>query len=126
MKKIILLALAVSTVAIFSTARAQVSLNINIGAQPRYIPVGYTYESYYEPVVRRTYYAPAPRHVVTKRYYRPATRHVYVKDRNWNRGNRVYQTSYYAKSSNKHYYKKSNHHLKPKYHKGKGHKRGRH
>ena len=123
MKKLILMALVAVAAAIYQPAKAQVSLNINIGAQPRYIPVGYTYESYYEPVVRRTYYAPV-RHVVTKHYYKPVTRHVYVKDNNWNRGNRVYRTSYY-KSSNKHYYKKSNHHLKPKYHKGRSHGKGR-
>ena len=124
MKKFILLALVVSTTAIFSTARAQVSLNINIGAQPRYIPVGYTYETYYQPVVHRAYYAPPRRHVVAKRYYAPS-RTVLIRGNDWNRRNaKVYRSSYY-KSPGKHYYKKSNHHLKPKYHKGKGHNKGR-
>lgn len=125
MKKFILLALVVSTTAIFSTARAQVSLNINIGAQPRYIPVGYTYETYYQPVVHRAYYAPPRRHVVAKRYYAAPSRTVLIRGNDWNRRNaKVYRSSYY-KSPGKHYYKKSNHHLKPKYHKGKGHNKGR-
>lgn len=121
MKKLILLALVVSTTAIFSTARAQVSLNINIGAQPRYVPVGYTYESYYQPVVHRAYYTPPRRHVVAKRFYATPPRTALIRGNDWNRRNR---TSYYN-SPGKHYYKKGSHHLKPKYHKGKGHNKGR-
>ncbi|RZK51108.1 MAG: hypothetical protein EOO87_18490 [Pedobacter sp.] len=125
MKKFILLALVVSTTAIFSTARAQVSLNINIGAQPRYVPVAYTYESYYQPVVHRAYYAAPRPHVIAKRYYAPARNVVYVKENNWNNRNpRAYRASY-GKSNSKHYYKKNVNHFKPKYHKGKGHNNGR-
>lgn len=126
MKKFILLALVVSTTAIFSTAKAQVSLNINIGSQPRYVPIRYTYENYYQPVVHRAYYAPPRRHVLAKRYYATPQRTVLIRGNDWNRRNaKVYRTSYYSKHSNKHYYKKGNHHLKPKYHKGKGLNNGR-
>jgi hypothetical protein len=76
MKKFILMVLVASATAIHQPAKAQVSLNINIGAQPRY---GYYTDYYARPVVHRSYYAPAPRVVYVnknnfskRKYYKPA------------------------------------------------------
>lgn len=60
MKKIIFsVFFAVATVATVNTARAQVSVNINIGTQPEWGPVGYDYvDYYYLPDIETYYYVP--------------------------------------------------------------------
>lgn len=61
--------------AIATTAKAQVSINVSIGSQPRWAPVYYE-EVAYQPVVTR-YYAPATRYVAA-RHYAPARRYAPV------------------------------------------------
>lgn len=65
MKKIILvLALAVGFIIISKPASAQISVNINIGAQPAWGPVGYDYvEYYYLPDIEVYYYVPRHQYV---------------------------------------------------------------
>jgi len=114
MKRLIMMFTVAIVAATLQTASAQVSLNINIGAQPRY---GYYTDYYYaRPVVHSTYYAPAPRHVYVERnYYRPAKHYRSVK-----------VNHYYSKPT-RHYSKKAyyKHHNKSfKHHRGNG--RGRH
>ncbi|WAC40250.1 hypothetical protein [Pedobacter sp. SL55] len=116
MKRLILMFTVAMVAATLQSANAQVSLNINIGTQPRY---GYFNDYYVRPVVHRTYYAPAPRVVYVKqnnfssrRYYKPGKR---VVSRN------------YVRPAAKHYVKKAHykHYNKPaKHHRGNG--RGRH
>ena len=127
MKKFILMALVAVAAAIYQPAKAQVSLSVNIGAQPRYgfyndyyaRPVAY----YSRPVVHRTYYAPAPRVVYVKhhnksnrRYYTPGRRAV---SRTYNRpSTRYYNVKQVHYKNNKHAYKHGKGH-------GKGHDKGR-
>ena len=107
MKKLILMALVAVAAAIYQPAKAQVSLNINIGAQPRY---GFYNDYYARPVVHRTYYAPAPRVVYVKhhnnsnrRYYAPGRR---VVSRSYNRpSTRYYNVKQVHYKNNKHAYK---------------------
>jgi hypothetical protein len=47
MKKILLIAVMVSGAALMTPAKAQVSINVNIGAQPQWGPAGYDYAGYY-------------------------------------------------------------------------------
>jgi len=115
MKRLILMFTIAIVAGTLQTANAQVSLNINIGAQPRY---GYFTDYYARPVVHRTYYAPAPaRYVYVERNnYRPSKHYSRVKTRH-----------YYSAPPRHHYNKKVHykHHNKPfKHHKGHG--RGRH
>ena len=97
------MALVASAAAIYQPAKAQVSLSVNIGTQPRY---GYYTDYYAVPVVQRTYYAPAPRYVYVdrnnyrnKKYYkrsnvyrsyysRPTTRYYNVKQSNYKHYNK--------------------------------------
>jgi len=60
MKKIMLSMLfAIASLAIVNTSKAQVSVNINIGTQPEWGPVGYDYaEYYYLPDIESYYYVP--------------------------------------------------------------------
>jgi hypothetical protein len=60
MKKIMLsMLLAVASLAIVNTSKAQVSVNINIGVQPEWGPAGYDYaEYYYMPDIEAYYYVP--------------------------------------------------------------------
>jgi hypothetical protein len=116
MKKLILMALVAVAAAIYQPAQAQVSLSVNIGAQPRY---GFYNDYYARPVVHRTYYAPAPRVVYVKqynnnnrRYYAPGRR---VVSRSYNRpSTRYYNVKQVHYKNNKHAYKH-----------GKGHGKGR-
>lgn len=120
MKKFILMALVACAAAIYLPAKAQVSLNINIGAQPRY---GFYNDYYARPVVHRTYYAPASRVVYVKhnnannrRYYAPGRR---VVSRSYNRpSTRYYNVKQVHYKNNKHAYKHSKGN-------GKGHGKGR-
>lgn len=113
MKRLIMMFTVAIVAATLQTANAQVSLNINIGAQPRY---GYYTDYYARPVVHRTYYAP--------------TRYVYV-DRNYYRSNKYYRpgkAKHYYSTSSRYYSNKKvhyKHHNKShKNHRGNG--RGRH
>ena len=59
MKKFILILTLIAGTAIYKSAEAQVSVNINIGAQPVWGPVGYDYaEYYYLPDIECYYYVP--------------------------------------------------------------------
>lgn len=77
MKRLILLAMLGIASSLAPTAKAQVSINVNIGSQPRWAPVYYE-EVAYQPVVTRyytpvrTHYRPAPVHYSSPRHY---TRH---------------------------------------------------
>jgi hypothetical protein len=60
MKKIILILLIAVGWLIYKPATAQVAVNINIGAQPVWGPVGYNYvEYYYMPDIEAYYYVPS-------------------------------------------------------------------
>lgn len=113
MKRLTLMFTVAIVAATLQTANAQVSLNINIGTQPRY---GYYTDYYARPVVHRTYYAPAPaRYVYVKRNnYIPSRHYKSVKAK------RYYSAAprYYKNVNYKHYNKPAKHH--------KGHGRGRH
>ena len=110
MKKFIVMALVASAAAIFQPAKAQVSVSLNIGTQPRYLPAGYFLDYYERPVVvHRSYYAPAPRNVYEERnkwrkksyhkparisrsyYSRPATRYYNVKQVNYKNYNKSFK-----------------------------------
>ncbi|AHF14805.1 hypothetical protein [Niabella soli] len=75
MKKLFTLAVFISGLAIAQVARAQVSVNINIGSQPQWGPSGYNYARYYYipeinayyDVTSRTYIFQNGRRWVTKR-----------------------------------------------------------
>jgi hypothetical protein len=60
MKKIMIgMLLAFATLATVNTSKAQVSVNINIGAQPEWGPSGYDYaEYYYLPDIETYYHVP--------------------------------------------------------------------
>ncbi|RYF23293.1 MAG: hypothetical protein EOO42_07440 [Flavobacteriales bacterium] len=114
MKRLTLMFTIAIVAATLQTANAQVSLNINIGTQPRY---GYYTDYYARPVVHRTYYAPAPRYVYVERnHYRPSKHYRSVKSKH-----------YYSTSTRYYNNKKGNykHHNKP-FKSHKGHGRGRH
>jgi hypothetical protein len=50
---------AIASLAFVNTSKAQVSVNINIGVQPEWGPVGYDYvEYYYLPDIEAYYYVP--------------------------------------------------------------------
>ena len=73
MKKAISLLALITSSALFTTftANAQVSVNVNIGAQPLWGPVGHDYaEYYYLPDIEAYYYVP-------KRQW------IYRKNKNW-------------------------------------------
>jgi hypothetical protein len=71
MKKITLIAATILSSLLYTTANAQISLNVNIGSQPVWGPVGYDYvENYYLPDID-TYYD------VPNRQY------VYLNDNTW-------------------------------------------
>ncbi|TKC10390.1 hypothetical protein FA048_09375 [Pedobacter polaris] len=114
MKKFILLAMLGIALAVYQPAKAQVSLSINIGSQPRYESYGY-YTDYERPVVHHTYYAPAPRYVYVdrhKKYYKPT---------------RVYRSSYSRPSTRYYSVKQNNYkHYNKSFKHGKGHGKGRH
>lgn len=71
MKKLILMFTVAIVAATLQTANAQVSLNINIGAQPNWGPRGYDYVEYYYMPEVQSYY-----HVPTKRF-------VYLEGNSW-------------------------------------------
>src|SRR5215510_5895430 len=60
MKKIVLGLLVATACIIHKPASAQVSVNVNIGSQPVWGPVGYDYvDYYYLPDINTYYYVPA-------------------------------------------------------------------
>lgn len=64
MKKLILMFTVAIVAATLQSANAQVSVSINIGAQPSWGPRGYDYvEYYYMPEVRSYYHVPTKRFV---------------------------------------------------------------
>lgn len=108
MKKLILLASIAISAIVYQPAKAQVSLNINIGARPYYTPVHYYTAPNYVYVeqpryVQRSHYVPARRVVVARpvHYARP----------------QVYSTKHTSYRVMKH---------KAPKHYGKHHGRGRH
>lgn len=117
MKKFILLAMLGISIASFQTAKAQVSFSLTVGQQPRYVPMGYTYVNYYEPVyVNRVHYAPLKRYVPVRNHY--VSRPVVVR-------NRVYRSNYSRPVArhyvNRNYYRPLKHH--PVKSHGRGHGR---
>ena len=71
MKKFILMVLVASATAIYQPAKAQVSLNVNIGLQPNWGPRGYDHVDYYYLPETESYY-----HVPTKRF-------IYMERNRW-------------------------------------------
>jgi len=68
MKKLILMVLVASAAAIYQPAKAQVSLQINIGLQPNWGPRGYDHvDYYYLPEVESYYYVPTRQFVYLER-----------------------------------------------------------
>lgn len=59
MKKIIMILVCISSVLIHKPVSAQISININIGSQPVWGPIGYDYvDYYYLPDIEVYYYVP--------------------------------------------------------------------
>jgi hypothetical protein len=74
MKKLILaVAILINGVAVFTSVQAQVRVNVNIGSQPDWGPVGYDYVNYYYLPDIDTYYS-----VPTREY-------VYLDNNRWAR-----------------------------------------
>jgi len=72
MKKLFIISAIVGIVALTSNqSNAQVSINVNIGAQPAWVPVGYENVNYY--------YLPE----VQSYYYVPQRQFVYLSGNNW-------------------------------------------
>lgn len=115
MKRLILLASIAIAAIVSQPAKAQVSINVNIGARPYYTPT--YYNGYYVPARTVVYGPPAV-------YHRPVVYHKrYVAHRSYYTPTRVYHSSYYRPAP-RHYTVK---HVK--YHgnkHGNGHGRGRH
>jgi hypothetical protein len=64
MKKITLIAATIFSSLLYTTAQAQISLNVNIGSQPAWGPVGYDYvENYYLPDIDVYYDVPNRQYV---------------------------------------------------------------
>jgi len=64
MKKITLIAATILSSLLYTTANAQISLNVNIGSQPAWGPVGYDYvENYYLPDIDTYYDVPSHQYV---------------------------------------------------------------
>ena len=113
MKKFILIAAVGLASALYQPAKAQVSLSINIGAQPQWGPRGYDYvDYYYLPDINSYYYVPTRQFVYLERNrwvhrnYLPSRYHSYnlYKARKVviNRPHpylerRVYRTNYYSR-----------------------------
>lgn len=68
MKKFILLAALGIAAATYQPAQAQVSISVNIGAQPQWGPRGYDYvDYYYMPEIESYYHVPTKRFVYLER-----------------------------------------------------------
>ena len=77
MKKILLSAAILFSCMLFKTAEAQISLNVNIGSQPAWGPVGYDRADYYYMPDIDTYYDV------------PAHQYVYYNNNAWVRSSRL-------------------------------------
>lgn len=71
MKKMIICAALFLSAVAFNSAKSQVSININIGSQPAWGPVGYDYVEYYYLPDIETY------------YYVPTRQYIYLSGGNW-------------------------------------------
>lgn len=71
MKKIIIVAVLLMTSIFSMPAKAQISLNINIGSQPLWGPTGYNHVDYY--------YIPA----IDAYYYVPSGQYIYLTNGRW-------------------------------------------
>ena len=68
MNKLILMVLVASATAIYQPAKAQISLQVNIGSQPNWGPRGYDHvDYYYLPEVESYYYVPTRQFVYFER-----------------------------------------------------------
>lgn len=95
MKKLILLAVFAIAATTYQPAKAQVSISLNIGPRPYYVPSYHSYTTYHYAPARkvyvqprkvyyasRTYHTSHVRHIPTRIYhtsYRPAYRHIAIK-----------------------------------------------
>jgi len=85
MKKFILLAMLGSALAIYQPAKAQVSVNINIGAQPQWGPRGYNYvDYYYLPDIQSYYHVPSRQFIYLERNQWVQRRNLPIRYRNYN------------------------------------------
>lgn len=87
MKKLILLAALITAGTAFNNTEAQikVSLNVNIGSQPAWGPVGYDYvQYYYMPDIDVYYYVPTQRYVYLDRGHWVFSPYLPVRYRNYN------------------------------------------
>lgn len=85
MKKFIFLAMLGGAFAIYQPAKAQVSVNINIGAQPQWGPRGYDYvDYYYLPDVQSYYHVPTRQFIYLERNQWVQRRSLPVRYRNYN------------------------------------------
>ena len=115
MKKFILLATLGISIASYQNAKAQVSFNLTVGSQPSYVPMGYSYGNYYEPVyVNRVHYVPVRRYAPVRNHY--VTRPLIVR-------NRVYRNSY-SRPVARHYVNRNHYRPHAKHHALKSHGRG--
>ncbi|RZK41970.1 MAG: hypothetical protein EOO90_09530 [Pedobacter sp.] len=68
MRKLILMVLVASAASIYQPAKAQVSLHLNIGAQPNWGPRGYNHvDYYYLPDIQSYYYVPTRQFIYLER-----------------------------------------------------------
>ncbi len=85
MNKLILMALVASATVIYQPAKAQVSLQINIGSQPNWGPRGYDYvDYYYLPEVESYYHVPTRQFVYLERNRWVHHRSLPARYRNYN------------------------------------------
>ncbi|WP_231424349.1 MULTISPECIES: hypothetical protein [Pedobacter] len=86
MKKLLIISAIVGIVALTSNqSNAQVSLNVNIGAQPAWVPVGYQNVNYYYlPEVQSYYYVPQRQFVYLNGNRWTRSRHLPVRYRGYN------------------------------------------
>jgi len=103
MKKLILLTMLGFASAIATTAQAQVSINVSIGAEPGWAPARYDYVEY----------VPVRRYVPVREYHRPVPVY-YSSPRHYNhyRGQKVKYVKYYNAPRN---HKKHHQHSGKKY-----------
>ena len=85
MNKLILMVLVASATAIYQPAKAQVSLQINIGSQPNWGPRGYDHvDYYYLPEVESYYYVPTRQFIYLERNQWVHRRSLPAQYRNYN------------------------------------------
>ncbi|MFD0750696.1 hypothetical protein ACFQZS_11115 [Mucilaginibacter calamicampi] len=88
MKKITLIAATVFSSLLYTSANAQISLNVNIGSQPAWGPVGYDYvENYYLPDIDTYYDVPNHQYVYLDNNVWVRSRRLPVRYANYNINN---------------------------------------